>query len=224
MRAAFPRTLPVLAGYLCIGTGFGVLLASKGYSFWWAILMSMTIYAGSMQYVAVDLISGGATLVSTAVMTLLVNARHLFYGISMLEKYRGAGAKKAYMTFGLTDETYSLVSRKQPEGVDQAGYCFLVSAFDQCYWVLGSALGALAGNLPLDFTGIDFALTALFVTIFVEQWLSTKNHLPALVGVGAAVLCLVFFGSDRFLIPTMILIAAILMMLRKTGKEEETNA
>lgn len=177
-----------------------------------------------MQYAAVGLLTGGASLLTSALTTLMVNARHLFYGLSMLEKYKNTGKRKPYLIFALTDETYSLVSRKQPEGVDQAGYCFLVSAFDQCYWVLGSALGALAGNLPLDFTGIDFALTALFVTIFVEQWLSTKNHLPALVGVGAAVLCLVFFGSDRFLIPTMILIAAILMMLRKTGKEEETNA
>ena len=182
--------------------------------------MSLFIYAGSMQYVGVGLLTGGASLAAAALTTLMVNARHLFYGISMIDTYKGTGKRKPYLIFALTDETYSLVSRKLPEGVEKTAYCFLVSLFDQCYWVAGSAVGALAGKLPLDFTGIDFALTALFVTIFVEQWLSTKNHLPALVGVGSAVLCLVIFGAENFLIPTMILIAAILIMLQKTGKEE----
>ena len=134
--------------------------------------------------------------------------------------YKDAGTKKPYLIFALSDETYSLVSNPLlPEGVNRIPYCFLVSLFDQCYWILGSALGSLLGNLPVDFTGIDFALTALFLTIFVEQWLSTKNHFPALVGVGAAVLCLVIFGANQFLIPTMILIAAILVIARKDGTE-----
>ena len=220
MRAAFPRTLPVLAGYLCIGTGFGVLLASKGYSFWWAILMSMTIYAGSMQYVAVDLISGGATLVSTAVMTLLVNARHLFYGISMLEKYRGAGAKKAYMIFGLTDETYSLVcGTEPPEGVDRHWYYFFLTLLNQSYWVIGSAIGAAAASLiRFDSTGIDFAMTALFVVIFLEQWLTSRDHVPALLGVGLSLACLLIFGADNFVIPAMAAIAAALTLYRRVGR------
>lgn len=150
----------------------------------------------------------------------MVNARHLFYGLSMVDAYKQAGKKKPYLIFALTDETYSLVSRPVlPDGVDRVGYCFWVSLFDQCYWVLGSVIGSLLGNLPLDFTGIDFALTALFVTIFVEQWLSTKHHFPAMVGVVSAVVCLIIFGADSFLIPTMILIAAILVMARKTGTE-----
>ena len=223
VKTAFFDTIPVMTGYLFLGFGFGIIMQQNGYGILWAVAMSLFIYAGSMQYVGVGLLTGGVSLLTAALTTLMVNARHLFYGISMVDAYKGTGTKKPYLIFALTDETYSLVSRKQPEGVDQAGYCFLVSAFDQCYWVLGSALGALAGNLPLDFTGIDFALTALFVTIFVEQWLSTRNHLPALVGAGAAVLCLVLFGPNRFLIPTMILIAAILMMLRKTEREEENN-
>ena len=224
IKTAFLDTLPVMTGYLFLGFGFGIILQQNGYGVHWALAMSLFIYAGSMQYVGVGLLTGGASLAAAALTTLMVNARHLFYGISMIDTYKGTGKRKPYLIFALTDETYSLVSRKLPEGVEKTAYCFLVSLFDQCYWVAGSAVGALAGKLPLDFTGIDFALTALFVTIFVEQWLSTNNHLPALVGVGAAVFCLVFFGSDRFLIPTMILIAAILMMLRKTGKEEETNA
>ena len=224
IKTAFLDTIPVMTGYLFLGFGFGIIMQQNGYGIFWAVAMSLFIFAGSMQYVGVGLLTGRVSLLTAALTTLMVNARHLFYGISMVDAYKGAGKKKPYLIFALTDETYSLVSRKQPECADRTDYCFLVSIFDQCYWVLGSALGALAGNLPLDFTGINFALTALFVTIFVEQWLSTKNHLPALVGVGAAMLCLVLFGADRFLIPTMILIASILMMLRKTGKEENANA
>ena len=220
IKTAFLDTLPVMTGYLFLGFGFGIILQQNGYGVLWALAMSLFIYAGSMQYVGVGLLTGGASLAAAALTTLMVNARHLFYGISMIDTYKGTGKRKPYLIFALTDETYSLVSRKLPEGVEKTAYCFLVSLFDQCYWVAGSAVGALAGKLPLDFTGIDFALTALFVTIFVEQWLSTKNHLPALVGVGSAVLCLVIFGAENFLIPTMILIAAILIMLQKTGKEE----
>ena len=220
IKPAFLDTLPVMTGYLFLGFGFGIILQQNGYGVLWALAMSLFIYAGSMQYVGVGLLTGGASLAAAALTNLMVNARHLFYGISMIDTYKGTGKRKPYLIFALTDETYSLVSRKLPEGVEKTAYCFLVSLFDQCYWVAGSAVGALAGKLPLDFTGIDFALTALFVTIFVEQWLSTKNHLPALVGVGSAVLCLLIFGAENFLIPTMILIAAILMMLQKTGKEE----
>lgn len=219
-KIALLDTLPVMTGYLFLGFGFGIIMQQNGYGIPWALAMSLFIYAGSMQYVGVDLLTGGVGLIAAALTTLMVNARHLFYGISMIDAYKGTGKKKPYLIFALTDETYSLVSReKLPEGVNRHSYFFLVSFFDQCYWVTGSVLGALAGNLPVDFTGIDFALTALFVTIFVEQWLSTKNHLPAIVGVASAVVCLLIFGASNFLIPTMILIAAILIMSRKAGKE-----
>lgn len=221
IKKAFWDTLPVMTGYLFLGVGFGIILQQNGYGPLWALAMSLFIYAGSMQYVGIGLLTGGATLLTAALTTLMVNARHLFYGLSMIEPYKGAGRRKPYLIFALTDETYSLVSRKLPEDVERISYCFFVSLFDQCYWVLGSILGSLAGNLPVDFTGIDFALTALFVTIFVEQWLSSKNHLPALVGVICAAVYLVLFGADNFLIPTMILIAAILVMLQKIKKEAQ---
>ena len=217
VRQAFLDTLPVMTGYVFLGFGFGILLNENGYGLLWALAMSGFIYAGSMQYVAVSLMTGGAGLFSTALTTLMVNARHLFYGISMVDAYRGAGRKKPYLIFALTDETYSLVSRKQPpEGLTHHGYCFLVSLFDQIYWVAGSALGSLAGSLiPINYEGIDFVLTALFVTIFTEQWLSTKNHLPALVGLGLSTVCLALFGPDSFLIPAMAAITAALLLVRR---------
>lgn len=222
VRAAFLDTIPVLTGYVFLGFGFGILLHQSGYGVIWAAAMSLFIYAGSMQYVAVSLLSSGAGLLTAAMTAFLVNARHLFYGISMVDAYKGAGKKKPYMIFALTDETYSLVSQDQaPEGTDRHTYCFLVSLFDQIYWVSGSILGSLAGSLlPINYEGIEFVLTALFVTIFVEQWLSTKNHLPAVIGVVSTVVCLLVFGRDVFLIPSMVIIAVVLTVMRKTGRRE----
>ena len=213
---AFARSLPVMAGYLVLGLGFGVLLQTKGYGVGWALAMSALIYAGSMQYLAVDLLAGGATLVAAALMTFTVNARHLFYGISMVERYRDTGPAKPYLIFALTDETYSLVcSGEVPDGVDRKRYFFLVSLFDQLYWIAGSVLGALAGSvLPFDSTGIDFSMTALFLVVMTEQWRTTRDHRPALVGLGVSVACLVFFGADGFLIPAMIGITLALTLLR----------
>ena len=216
IRTAFTATIPVLTGYLVLGFGYGILLQSKGFGVLWALATSALIYAGSMQYLAVDLMAGGASLIAAALTTLMVNARHLFYGISMIDKYKGAGKKKPYLIFALTDETYSLVCRDIDLPAPQRHrYCFLVSLFDQIYWVTGSVLGALAGAvLPFSVEGIDFALTALFVTVFVEQWLSTKDHTAALAGVGASMVCLLIFGSENFLIPAMIAITLLLTLLR----------
>ena len=216
-KTAFFDTIPVMTGYLFLGIGFGIIMQQNGFGLGWAVTMSVFIYAGSMQYVGVGLLPGGSGLVTAALATLLVNARHLFYGISMINAYKGTGKKKPYLIFALTDETYSLVSREQlPRGVERNAYFFLVSLFDQCYWVAGTALGSLAGSLiPMNFEGIDFALTALFVTIFVEQWLSSKDHFPAIVGVVSAAACLLLFGPDTFLIPTMILITAIFVLIHR---------
>ena len=222
IKTAFLDTVPVLTGYVFLGFGFGILMNQNGYGLGWSLTMSLLIYAGSMQYMAVSLLTGGASLLTTALTTFVVNARHLFYGISMVDAYKGAGKKKPYLIFALTDETYSLVSRDQiPEGISRHGYYFLVSVFDHIYWVTGTALGAAAGSvLNINFEGIDFVLTALFVTIFVEQWLSTKAHFPAIIGVMSTLLCLVLFGSEVFLIPSMVLIALILTISRKTGRRD----
>ena len=222
LREAFVDTMPVMAGYIVLGMGFGVLLFSKGYGPLWAFAMSTFIYAGSMQYLAIDLLTGGASLIAAALTALLVNARHLFYGISMVESYRGMGKKKPYAIFALTDETYSLVCQPKHENREENHrYVFLVSLFNQCWWVGGSLLGALLGQIiPFDVTGIDFALTALFVTVFIEQWLSTKDHTSAIIGVAASVLCVMIFGAGNFLIPAMASILLALSVLRLVRKED----
>lgn len=222
-KYAFVRSLPIMAGYIVLGLGFGVLLQSKGYGVGWALAMGGLIYAGSMQYVAIDLLAGGASLISAALMTLMVNARHLFYGISMLERYKDTGAAKPYLIFALTDETYSVVcSGDVPDGVDRKKYYFWVSLLDQFYWVVGCVAGALLGSvLPFDTTGIDFSMTALFLVVMVEQWRSTCDHTPALVGLGVSLVCLLIFGSSNFLIPSMIGITAALTLLRGTMEKRK---
>ncbi|MBR6682491.1 MAG: AzlC family ABC transporter permease [Clostridia bacterium] len=222
LKKALKMTFPVFTGYLCLGAGFGILLESKGYGVLWALVMSITMYAGSMQYVAVDLIATGASLISVAITTLLVQARHLFYGISILDKYKGAGAKKAYMIHALTDETYSLIC--SDDSYDRTLY-FYVSVLDHLYWITGCVLGDLIGTL-FDFNteGVDFVLTALFVTIFIEQWLTAKNHLSAIIGIASTTVCLFIFGREMFLIPSMVLITVLLTVLKKfTGHKEGRN-
>lgn len=220
VRTAFLDTVPVMTGYVFLGFGFGILMHQNGFGVLWAAAMSLFIYAGSMQYVAVPLLASGAGLLTAALTAFVVNARHLFYGISMVERYKGA-PKKPYLIFALTDETYSLVSQiQESDDASRHGYCFLVSLFDHCYWVGGTILGSLAGSLiPINYEGIDFVLTALFVTIFVEQWLSTKDHSPAVIGAASTALCLLLFGADVFLIPSMGLIAGLLILLRAPKKE-----
>lgn len=218
IKKALKATLPVFAGYIVLGMGFGIILESKGYGVLWAFLMSLLIYAGSMQYAAINLITGGASLITTAVTTLMVNGRHLFYGISMVEKYKDMGKIKPYLIFALTDETYSLVCSEEEK---DKKYYLLVSLFNHIYWVSGSVIGALIGSvLTFDTKGIDFALTALFITVFVEQWLSTKDHRSAIIGVVASVICLIIFGAESFLIPAMLLITALLALLSFIDKKK----
>lgn len=226
LRQAFLDSLPVMAGYMVLGFGFGVLLQKDGYPFYVASLMSLTIFAGSLQYAAVSLFAQGAGLLTTALVTLMVNARHLFYGLSMLEKYRDTGKAKSYLIASLTDETYSLVSRDTiPQDVDRKKYYLYVSLIDHSYWILGSTLGALFGTLVnFNSQGVEFAMTALFVVIYVDQWLSAKQHLPAIIGLGASLVCLLIFGAADFLIPSMVAISAALLLLRKQLGKGDAHA
>lgn len=217
LKAAFPHTIPVLTGYMFLGIAFGLLLNSKGYGPGWAVLMSILAFAGSAQYLAINFLSSAFNPLYAFLMTLIVNARHLFYGISMLNKYKNTGKKKPYLIFGLTDETFSIVcSAKAPKGVDQTYFMFFVTLLDHIYWVSGSLIGSLLGSvISLNTKGLDFVLTALFTVIFVDQWKAQKNHLPALIGVFCSLACLLIFGPDSFIIPSM---AAILIALTLTRR------
>ncbi|MBR2560423.1 MAG: AzlC family ABC transporter permease [Firmicutes bacterium] len=217
LKTVLVRTLPILTGYVVLGIGFGVLLANAGYSWIWAFFMSLTILSGTMQYLGVSLLASGASVISTAIMALAVNARYIFYGISSIERYKGAGWMKPYLIHTLTDENFALIcSTDPPEGVDPHFYAFIVSLFDQSYWIIGSVLGALMGkSLPFDSTGIEFVMTTLFATVVVDQWKEEKNHIPVLCGLGLAAASLVIFGPEKFLIPALIGITLALSLGRR---------
>lgn len=226
LSAAFPVTVPVLMGYLAIGMAFGFMLQAIGYNYIWAFFMSLTIYAGSGQYLGVQLLNTHAALGTVALMTLLINFRHLVYGLSMLEKFRGMGLRKFYMIFSLTDETYALLSSVQvPAGVEPHSFYFSIALLDHSYWILGSVIGAVAGALlPIDTTGIDFAMTALFVVIAVDQWKAYKKHLPALLGAIVTLVSLTLVGADNMLLPALaVLVAALLLLRGRLDESEESN-
>lgn len=214
LHRALLDTIPVMSGYLVLGITFGILLKNAGYGIIWALGISMFVYAGSMQYVLVTLLTSGASLLSVGLTTLMVNARHLFYGLSMIEKYNQVGKCRNYLIFALTDETYSLVCNEKQS--TDSNYFLYVSMLNHFYWIIGTALGAFLGSvITFNLDGIEFAMTALFVVVVVEQWLSTKKHLPTLIGFTCSVACLIIFGTANFLIPSMILILVSLSFMQK---------
>ena len=211
---ALEKTIPVMVGYLFLGAAYGILMETQGYGTGWALAMSVFVYAGSLQYASMPMLAAGVHPLYAFLMALMINARHLFYGISMLKKYSGAGIGKPYLIFGLTDETFSIVcNEKIPEHITAGKLYFLITLFDQCYWVLGTLLGCAAGRLiPFSSRGLDFALTALFVVIFTNQWMEQKDHSPAVTGVLLSCVCLWIFGKDAFIIPAMAAILAVLIL------------
>ena len=216
VKQAFLRSLPVMAGYIVLGIGFGILLRNAGFGVLWSFAMGAFIYAGSMQYVGVGLLAGGASVLTAAITTFMVNARHLFYSISMIDTYKDAGRYKPYMIFALTDETYSLLCDGDTPDREHADlYRFLVSMFNQSYWITGCVLGSLLGAvIPFSTAGIEFSMTALFIASFTEQWLNTHDHVSSLTGLFSTLVCLILFGPERFLIPAMLLMTLVLTLLR----------
>lgn len=225
VRYAFLQTIPVLCGYLFLGMAFGVLLQHEGYGVFWAFCISTIVYAGSIQFVMVSFLSMGTNLLTVALMTLSINSRHMFYGISFVEAFQKMGKKGLYMIASLTDETYSILcSTDVPKTMSKETVHFYIALLNHSYWIVGSVLGAWLGkNIPFDVTGIDFAMTALFVVIFIEQWLNSKSHMPALVGVSCAMITLVLFGKEKFMLPALVLVVCILMGVRKKVEGEDAN-
>lgn len=227
LKAAFPYTIPIMAGFLFLGTAYGILMNSKGFSFWWSLLMSIVIFAGSIQFVSVSLLTSAVfNPVYAFLLTLMVNARHLFYGISMLDKFKDTGSKKPYLIFGMCDETFSvLCATDPPEGVDRSWFMFFITFLNQFYWVLGSTLGGILGSyIAFNIKGIEFVMTALFIVIFIEQWKSQQKHTSSIIGILAPLLCLVVFGPENFILPSMALIIIALTLLQKNlfkGREVE---
>lgn len=217
LAAAFPHTLPILTGFAFLGMAYGINMSVSGFSFLYPMLMAITIYGGSLEFVCVSMLLSSFSPVAAFLMALLIQARHLFYGLAMLDKYRDLGWKRFYLIFGLTDETFSInCSMDVPEDVDRGWFYFFVTLLNQLYWVSAATLGGLLGSLiTFDTMGLDFVMTAMFVVIFLEQWLKEKQHLSSLIGVGASVLCLMIFGKDSFLVPAMVVILCMLTLCRK---------
>lgn len=215
-RCAFPHTIPIFAGFWFLGLTYGIYMNASGFSFWYPSLMSLTIFAGSVEFVAVNMLLGAFNPLQALAMTLMINARHLFYGISMLDRYKGTGWKKFYLIFGMCDESFSInYTAEIPKDVDRGWFMFFVTLLNHFYWFSGATLGGIFGSLiHFNTEGLDFVMTAMFVVIFMEQWLKEKRHVSALVGIGLSLLCLLVFGADRFVIPAMVMILTVLTGIR----------
>jgi 4-azaleucine resistance transporter AzlC len=226
LKFAWIKTLPVMVGYLFLGIAFGLLLQKAGYNFLWALFTSVFVYAGSMQFVLIGILGSGMDLLSAALLTLTINSRHIFYGLSFLTTFKEMGRAYPYMVFSLTDETYSLLCSVQiPEPLDRKKVFFLIALLNQSYWVAGSLIGSLGGQLlQLNTAGIEFAMTAFFTVVFVEQWLAAKNHVPAVAGLLSGVLALLVFGTDRFILPALILAVGVLIAARPALDRKEQQS
>lgn len=217
LKAAFPHTIPIMTGFLFLGASYGIYMNVSGFEFWYPMITSMLIFAGSVEFVTVNLLLGAFNPLQAFLLALMINARHIFYGISMLDKYRGTGLKKFYLIYGMCDESFSVnYTAKIPEDVDKGWFMFFVNLLNQIYWVAGATIGGILGGvIAFNTNGIEFVMTAMFVVIFLEQWLKEKNHIPPILGLVISVVCLILFGADKFIIPSMAAMLIILTLLRK---------
>ncbi len=223
LKSAFPQTIPIFTGFWFLGMAYGIYMNASGFSFVYPLCMSLLIYGGSLEFVAVEMLLSPFAPLQTFIMALLIQARHLFYGLSMLDKFKGLGWKKYYLIFGMCDETFSVnCSADIPEDVDRGWFYFWVTLLNQFYWSAAATTGGIVGSLlKIDTSGISFVMTAMFVVIFLEQWLKEKEHSASLIGLAVSVLCLAVFGPDSFMVPTMVLIVGLLALLRKPLEKKE---
>lgn len=225
LKCAFPHTIPIMTGFLFLGMSYGIYMHVSGFSFWYPMLMAMTIFAGSVEFVCVNFLLGAFNPLQAFIVTLILNARHIFYGISMLDRFKGMGWKKIYLIFGMCDETFSVnYTADIPQDVDPGWFMFFVTLLNQIYWVLGATLGGLFGPLiTFNTEGLDFVMTAMFVVIFLEQYLKDKNHLSSYIGLSVSLLMLIFFGAEHFMIPAISGILVCLSVARKSMEEKEKD-
>ncbi len=225
-KAAFPHTIPILTGFLFLGMTYGIYMNVSGFSFMYPMLMSLTIFAGSVEFVAVNLLLGAFNPIQALALTLMINARHLFYGISILDKYSNTGWKKLYLIFGMCDESFSInYTANIPKDVDKGWFMFFVTLLNQFYWVLGATLGGIFGSfIHFNTEGLEFVMTAMFIVIFLENWLKEKNHTSSLLGLGLSLICLIAFGAENFIIPSMLAILGMLTLLRKPLEKSYSQA
>ena len=223
--AAFPHTIPIFAGFWFLGMAYGIYMNVSGFSFLYTLIMSLFIFAGSMEFVTVSLLLGAFNPLQALLLTLMINARHLFYGISMLDKYRHTGWKKPYLIFGMCDESFSInYTARIPQGIDRNWFMFFVTFLNHIYWVSGALLGCLFGSfIHFNTQGLEFVMTAMFVVIFMEQWLNENSHLSSLIGLGISVGCLIVFGAENFIIPSMLMILGVLTLLRAPLRRREAE-
>ena len=226
LKAAFPHTIPIMTGFLFLGMAYGILMRTQGFHPLFPTVMAMTIFGGSLEYVCVEMLLSAFAPVETLLMALLIQARHLFYGIAMLDKYRGFGWKTPLLIFGMCDESFSInCSVEVPKDIDKGWFYLWVTILNWSYWWMGATLGAQLGAvLPFDTEGLDFVMTAMFVVIFLEALLKEKQHWSSLIGVGCAVGCLLIFGAEGFMLPTMGCILAALYLARKPIEAIEGRA
>lgn len=223
---AFIKSLPILCSYIFVGMAYGMMMGNAGFSWIYSMFASVTVYTGAFQFVLITFLSSGASIVTIAISAFLMNSRQFFYGLTFLEEFRQMGKRKWYMIVSLTDETYAvdctLTDDRYPDKEEKNGIMFFVALFSQCYWIAGAVLGGVLGQvIPFDLTGIDFCMTALFVIIFINQWESTKDHKPALIGIGVALICLFIFGTTAFMLPSLLLVSGVLLIMMRTDNTEE---
>ena len=223
LRAAFPHTIPIMTGFLFLGMAYGILMRTRGFHPLFPMVMALTIFGGSLEYVCVEMLCSAFAPVETLLMALLIQARHLFYGLAMLEKYRGHGWKTPILIYGMCDESFSINCAAEPlKGIDRGWFYLWVTLLNWSYWILGATLGAQLGAvLPFDTHGLDFVMTAMFVVIFLENWLKEKQHWSSLIGLACATGCLLIFGAEGFMLPAMAAILLALAAARRTIDRKE---
>lgn len=216
-KAAFPLTIPILTGFIFLGTAYGILMTSNGFGALFTIATSVFIFAGSLQFAGVSFFTSAFNPLNVLIMSLMINARHIFYGVSLVDKFKDIKKEKPALILTLCDETFSVICSVQPPtGIKKGPFYLTVALLDYSYWIIGTALGALFGQfINFSTEGIDFSLTALFVVIFINQWKESKDKMPAVIGLACSLLCLVVFGADSFIIPSMIMITVSLLIYRK---------